>query len=454
MEVTEDSRWPVLSFEEFLAFAQESPGPWILVDPLATYLWNEGYWDASYALVGHVASLCLSERLEHRLAVQASAMGDHLQAARHFHAAARLAGMGTDNRVHFVVSMLSELVRAGRGDVARRLLDPLVRGPRGTSYAWAALMAGMAVSGENPEGALGLVDCALSADVDPEEDVFGVMLSQEKVRLLHRLGRSREALDEVRRLVATPPAHLSRTDLHHFAAVAELTIGGEEATTNRWTALAAGGTNDAAFCAHYQLAFYETMRGHSAAAIPHYAWCRDYMGRVLRQVPDVGFFTNYSSVHESAGNKAEAIATLEEGLLAHPFAPILKNNLAYVTALSGGDLAKAERLARESLALSMPEEGGEPDDGAAAVLDTLGWILHLRGLDAEAREYILASIRASGEAASSEEMGHLATVCEALGRTREAKRARDIESRLKAREEEQGKAEPPWRTADWAEASP
>ncbi len=454
VEVPEESRWPVLSLEELLAFAEESPEPWILLDPLATCLWNEGYWDASYALVGRVASLWPSERLEHRLAIQASALGDHLQAARHFHAAARLAETESDSRVGFVSSMLAELVRAGRPDAACRLLAPLVRGRYAHRHLWSALWAALEVSKTHPEGGLALLGCALQASQDPEDDLVRLELARQRIRFLHRLGRGREAMDEVRGLVATPRDHLSRTDLHNFAAVVELSAGGEEATTNRWNALAAAGTNDAAFCAHYQLATFESICGNFAASIPHYAWCRDYMGRVLRQVPDEAFFVNYAAAQENCGDKAGSIATLEEGLLAHPFAPQLKNNLAYLMSLSGGDLARAERLARESLALSMPEEGGEPDDGAAAVLDTLGWILHLRGFNAEARDYILVSVRASGEAATSEEIGHLATVCEALGRTREAKRARDIERRLKVREAERGRPDPPWRTSDWYEARP
>lgn len=443
VEVPEESRWPVLSPAELLAFAQENPEPWILLDPLATSLWNAGYWDASYALVGRAAGLCPSERLEHRLAIQALALGDHLQAARHFHAAARLAGADTESRFAFVTSMLSELVLAGRADAAVRLLEPALRGVEGWNYYLAGYLALQHLRDKAPKGALALADCLLGVTMEEEgaEQLHDSIVSA-RVSLL---GRSAEALESVRALVSGSPEQLVRTHMQYFAAIKELSIAGEDATTNRWAALVAGGTNDAAYCAHIQIAEYELMRGNPKAAIPHYAWCREYMGRTLRKVPDESFFLHFASAQETSGDAAAAQSTLKEGLLAHPFAQTLKNNLAYVMAISGGDLATAERLARESLALSMPDDPGEdPGEQAAAVLDTLGWILHLRGFDAEARGYLLTAVRAFGAETPAEVMGHLATVCESLGRTREAKRARDAEARLKAREAEQTKADPPW----------
>lgn len=80
-------------------------------------------------------------------------------------------------------------------------------------------------------------------------------------------------------------------------------------------------------------------------------------------------------LHEEAGNSALAIKGYRRVVELQPRSAVALNNLAYALATRAGDLDEALEVGRKAFALA-------PQDGT--VVDTLGWIEHLRGNKDEA----------------------------------------------------------------------
>jgi tetratricopeptide (TPR) repeat protein len=112
-----------------------------------------------------------------------------------------------------------------------------------------------------------------------------------------------------------------------------------------------------------------------------------------------------------------------------PNAPAALNNLAYLLAVRRNAPAEGLPVARRAY---------EAGKGSAAVSDTLGWIYHLLGNDAEAEPLVTAA----GAASSNPETSlHAAVVLRAVGKTRAAvqalERALALDKRLDQREDVQ-----------------
>lgn len=98
-----------------------------------------------------------------------------------------------------------------------------------------------------------------------------------------------------------------------------------------------------------------------------------------------------------------AIREYEVSLALDPTNMMSANNYAYFLALDGGDLDKAEELSRKAVA-------DQPDN--ATFIDTLGWILYLKGNYAEALEIQLTAIDrlADDDSSAGEYWDHLGDI--------------------------------------------
>ncbi len=130
-------------------------------------------------------------------------------------------------------------------------------------------------------------------------------------------------------------------------------------------------------------------------------------GRPLLPAP---FFYLYAQALDRAGRTGDAAAALRDCLRRQPDHAAALNHLAYLTALTGGDLDAALAQVRRALR-------GEPEN--PAYLDTLGWVLFKQGRTEDA----LAELRKAERAMAAEEpeiLDHIGDVLDRLGRAAEA----------------------------------
>ena len=159
--------------------------------------------------------------------------------------------------------------------------------------------------------------------------------------------------------------------------------------------------------AYQQLASFYQRDGRLDATLETYE-------RALTQQPDSARLHHFVAVlYELAGRVDEAMASYDRAIALDDSLAQSKNNLAYLLAESGTDLDRALDLAQEAKSL-MPESGN--------TADTLGWVLHKRGVSSAAVGYLK-------EAAATIEPGspnlgvvrhHLAQAYEANDQRREA----------------------------------
>lgn len=110
-----------------------------------------------------------------------------------------------------------------------------------------------------------------------------------------------------------------------------------------------------------------------------------------------------ATVLERAGRVDAALAELRASVRTRPADPIGLNALGYTLADHGRSLAEAESLIRSAYAV-------RPD--SAAIRDSLGWVLHRRGRDADALPWLQQAYRLE---ADPEIAAHLGDVQWALG---------------------------------------
>lgn len=89
------------------------------------------------------------------------------------------------------------------------------------------------------------------------------------------------------------------------------------------------------------------------------------------------------NVLEKEGYRVRGLQEMERILKEKPDDASALNFIGYTLAVSGGDLDRAEKLVRQALEI-------KPDDGY--ILDSLAWILHRRGQDDAALEYLNQAI--------------------------------------------------------------
>lgn len=125
--------------------------------------------------------------------------------------------------------------------------------------------------------------------------------------------------------------------------------------------------------------------GAAYLELKDYAAARHHFTKALELFPGLlPARFGLADVHRAQGQDAEAVAIYEAVLAEYPDNRVALNNLAYHYARTGQNLARALELAQAACRVA-------PKDGAA--LDTLGWILYLRGEYPEAVEVLVQAAR-------------------------------------------------------------
>lgn len=108
-----------------------------------------------------------------------------------------------------------------------------------------------------------------------------------------------------------------------------------------------------------------------------------------------------SNMHVMQGDLRRGEEILEEVYKENPELPSVNNDLGYLYADQGKNLEQAERMIRKAIA-------AEPENGA--YLDSMGWVLHKLGKDAEALPYIEKAVKASSGSGDETLWDHLGDV--------------------------------------------
>ncbi len=241
---------------------------------------------------------------------------------------------------------------------------------------------------------------------------------RRKVFLFYRLAQAREFADEtepalraLRQAQAMPEGDLPL--LHYQEAWTYVHSGQlDKAEPKLQDILARYQTDpDTTARARLLLASVHTQQRKFATAISEYeSILADYAGsaetvRTARM--------QLSGLYISKGDQPAAESILELVLKDDPDDPGVNNDLGYLYADQGKQLAKAEAMIRKAVAAS-PEN--------AAYLDSLGWVLYRRGQFKEAVEVLEKAIALPG-GDDSTIVEHLGDNYNSLGRTKAARQA-------------------------------
>jgi tetratricopeptide (TPR) repeat protein len=161
-----------------------------------------------------------------------------------------------------------------------------------------------------------------------------------------------------------------------------------------------------------------------------------------------------SGVYIDAKKADKAIEILKALVTKYPENATFANDLGYVMADNGKDLAESEKLVRKALELDRAQRKKlgvppEEDKDNSAYLDSLAWVLFKKGQNAEARKILEEAVKEE-EGQQGEILDHLADILmslkekdkaievwkkalvgEAIGKREKARRA-EIEKKLKA----------------------
>jgi tetratricopeptide (TPR) repeat protein len=169
-----------------------------------------------------------------------------------------------------------------------------------------------------------------------------------------------------------------------------------------------------------------------------------------------------SSIYSELNQIDKAAEQLKALLAREPNNPTYNNDLGYIWADRGLNLAEAEKLIRKAIDedrkqrhKANPAIRPEEDRDNSAYLDSLGWVLFKQGKAKEAKPYLLQAIK-DQEGQSIEIYDHLADIHLALGEKTEAiaawkkglenvtrsskrdqKRKAEVEKKLKANEKQE-----------------
>ncbi len=93
-------------------------------------------------------------------------------------------------------------------------------------------------------------------------------------------------------------------------------------------------------------------------------------------------------IYHEQGNDRAAFKAYERALEQNPNNSSVLNNYAYFSAIAGGDLDRAEEMARRATAITK---------GNSTFIDTLAWVLHLKGEDKEAKTLMRQALSLDGQ---------------------------------------------------------
>lgn len=136
----------------------------------------------------------------------------------------------------------------------------------------------------------------------------------------------------------------------------------------------------------------------------------DECKRILALVGDnkerrISILSTLGDCYHDIGDRKRTYECYDKVLKLDPECVQVLNNYAYFLCLEGRSLAKAEKMSRKSVQK-------EPDN--PTFLDTLGWILHLRGKDAEAKSLFKHAMVYGGKE-HKEILLHFSEVLKTLG---------------------------------------
>jgi tetratricopeptide (TPR) repeat protein len=152
-----------------------------------------------------------------------------------------------------------------------------------------------------------------------------------------------------------------------------------------------------------------------------------------------------SGVYIDQGNIEKASEQLKILLEADPDNPTYNNDLGYIWADKGMNLADAEKMIRKAIEEERKLKKKlniEGDEDNAAYLDSLGWVLFKQGKHKEAKTPLLAAVKQK-EGLHLEILDHLGDVHMALGEKAEAIAAwkKGIEHATKSKRDQKRKVE-------------
>ena len=247
--------------------------------------------------------------------------------------------------------------------------------------------------------------------------------------------RQEESYERIREAEKAEPGNAR---IIHLRGLAALTLGrGGEAEASFRRAIQVD-PND--LQSYASLGRYLSLRGRHEETLKTYA-------DAVKQRPDLAPLRLILGVLlETMGRLEEAVEAYEQVVQLDPNLATAKNNLAYIFAESEANLDRALDLAQEAKALL-------PDDPRAA--DTLGWVLHKKGIHSAAIGYLKEAEGhfRDGDPSLGVVRHHLALAYEADGDPDRARQALeraidDLKAANLGRVEEPGEpaAEPAWAT--------
>ena len=289
------------------------------------------------------------------------------------------------------------LVQLGKLQEAKRELDPIAEGKRGAevNYAMGRIYLGL---GQYKEARkyLEIADTAAPRNAD----ILTNLLTLD--------GREQRLPDSVARINAALEADPGNAKLQQLGGVlAELTGRPDDAEKMYKKAIELDPSD---LTGYERLARFYSGNGRLEDTVKTYE-------KALEVHPEQATVHHFLGVlYELGGNREKAQQRYEDAIRLDPGMNEAKNNLAYLFAETGQNLDRALDLAQEA-------KTQLPDN--ASVSDTLGWVMHKRGMHSAAISYLKEA--ESGTDPNDASIGiiryHLALAYEANGETDNAKDA-------------------------------
>lgn len=308
------------------------------------------------------------------------------------------------------------MVRLRENDQARTLLEAIPYDQRPAEVHFA--LARLDVMDEKLEPARDGLIAALEAQPH-EPEILRHYLDVER-----KLGNTADALERISDSAAARPDSGAIARLHGLALLFSGRGAEAEAELRRAVELA---PNDLATYQALAQYYFLTERFKEGLAT--------YEEAVAARPDSAPLHFALGTLYDVSGDREAAFEKYEKAVRLDPNLSVAKNNLAYLLAEENRELDRALDLAREAKQLL-------PDNASAS--DTLGWVLHKKGLHAAAADYFNEAINLSPP--ESTDVGliryHLALAYEGEGDVRGARAA--AAEALRDYPGEASAGEPPW----------
>jgi tetratricopeptide (TPR) repeat protein len=306
------------------------------------------------------------------------------------------------------------------GELAKLLVIqafPSVRAGRNLDFQTCMFLAVLAgQTHQLPEAEQFYRDCLKGPFADPriEATVYDGLL-----RVLHEQRKFRD-MEEVCRTGLKRPGATSQLLLHNELAVALAQQDkADEAIREADEVVRLMPAENTLSARLGRVRILSLVGRHERAA----AECLDLLKGPVRPDDELNIRYTLSAVYSEGRAYGKAEDQLRRILKDHPEEAQAHNDLGYIMADQGEDLAEAERLIRRALELdrqakrsgkTVPTEGTNDN---AAYLDSLGWVLFRRGQTDEARTWLEKAVGLEEGASDPVVWDHLGDVCYRLEET-------------------------------------